>query len=73
VELALKVVKLDDRMHQYPKQLSGGQEHGPIARAIVSDPTLLIADEPTGDLDKVSPRNIETFLCSLTPSSENDS
>lgn len=66
VELALKVVKLDDRMHHYPKQLSGGQEQRvAIARAIVSDPTLLIADEPTGDLDKVSAEEILNLLVQL--------
>ena len=52
-----------DRMHHYPRQLSGGQEQrGAIARAIVTDPTLLVADEPTGDLDKVSAEEIMTLL-----------
>ncbi|MBA4251603.1 MAG: ABC transporter ATP-binding protein [Chlorobiaceae bacterium] len=63
VELVLSVVGLTDRMYHYPKQLSGGQEQRvAIARAIVTDPTILVADEPTGDLDKNSANEVLTLL-----------
>jgi putative ABC transport system ATP-binding protein len=60
VEMALQIVGLGDRMSHYPRQLSGGQEQRvAIARAVVTDPTILVADEPTGDLDA---RNAEETL-----------
>ncbi len=63
IELALSVVGLGDRMHHYPKQLSGGQEQRvAIARAIATDPDIFVADEPTGDLDRVSAEDILTLL-----------
>ncbi|MBN1552095.1 ABC transporter ATP-binding protein [bacterium] len=63
VETALSIVGLNDRMHHYPRQLSGGQEQRvAIARAIVSDPTFLLCDEPTGDLDRASANDILDLL-----------
>ncbi len=63
VELALSVVNLTDRTDHYPRQLSGGQEQRvAIARAIATDPTLLVADEPTGDLDARSGEEILILL-----------
>jgi len=66
VETALSIVGLSDRMKHYPNQLSGGQEQRvAIARAIVTDPNLILADEPTGDLDKVSAEEIMVLLSRL--------
>lgn len=63
VETALTLVGLGDRMYHYPKQLSGGQEQRvAIARAIVTDPVLIVADEPTGDLDRNSAEEILTLM-----------
>src|SRR5262250_50667 len=63
VETALGVVGLSDRMDHYPRQLSGGQEQRvAIARAIVSDPTFLLCDEPTGDLDRKSADEIMVLI-----------
>jgi putative ABC transport system ATP-binding protein len=66
VETALAVVGLADRTHYYPRQLSGGQEQRVgIARAIVADPTFLLCDEPTGDLDRKSADEILDLLARL--------
>src|SRR5580700_7213748 len=63
VETALSVVGLSDRMKHFPRQLSGGQEQRvTIARAIVSDPTFLLCDEPTGDLDRKSADDVMALI-----------
>jgi putative ABC transport system ATP-binding protein len=62
-QTALRIVGLEERMHHYPRQLSGGQEQRvAIARAIVNDPQILVCDEPTGDLDRKSADEILALL-----------
>ena len=69
VETALALVGLQDRMQHYPRQLSGGQEQRvAIARAIATDPTFLLCDEPTGDLDRKSADEIMELLTQLSKS-----
>ena len=69
VELVLALVGLADRAAHYPSQLSGGQQQRvAIARAVVSDPTIIVADEPTGDLDRVAAREILDLMESLNES-----
>lgn len=66
VTAALEMVGLGDRMKHYPKQLSGGQEQRvAIARAVVTDPAIIVADEPTGDLDRNSAAEVMNLLTQL--------
>jgi putative ABC transport system ATP-binding protein len=66
VATALRIVGLEDRMDHYPRQLSGGQEQRvAIARAIVNDPKIIVADEPTGDLDRKSADDVLNLMTKL--------
>jgi putative ABC transport system ATP-binding protein len=63
VRTVLRLVNLEDRMDHYPRQLSGGQQQRvAIGRALVTDPTLLVADEPTGDLDRASAEDVLVLM-----------
>jgi putative ABC transport system ATP-binding protein len=65
--LALELVSLQDRMDHYPRQLSGGQQQRvAIARAVVTDPTIIVADEPTGDLDRTSAEEVLQLMDGLS-------
>lgn len=66
VDAALDIVALSDRKDHFPRQLSGGQQQRvAIARAVITDPTLLVADEPTGDLDRKSAEEVLTLMARL--------
>lgn len=66
VKTALRIVGLEDRMDHYPRQLSGGQEQRvAIARAFVTDPKIILADEPTGDLDSQSAKEVLNLMTTL--------
>jgi putative ABC transport system ATP-binding protein len=67
VAMALRLVNLEDRQDHYPGQLSGGQQQRvAIARAVVTDPTILVADEPTGDLDRASAQEVLQLMEGLS-------
>jgi putative ABC transport system ATP-binding protein len=66
VETVLDIVSLSDRLEHYPSELSGGQQQRvAIARALVTDPTILVADEPTGDLDRVAAGDVLGLMARL--------